>query len=216
MSDLFHEAVPDDFIDQVFAVMCWARHHTFLVLTKRPERMRAYMQSRVRREWVPPAGTVPPHVWLGVSVEDQATADARIPVLLETPAAVRWVSAEPLLGPIDLIAWVSPSPGGLYWVVIGGESGPFARPFDLAWARDISAQCAAAGVPVFVKQLGAKPVDSDYLAGRAAPEDRRSIERATALGRPLDCQPNLVLLNDRKGGDMAEFPRELQVREYPA
>jgi len=133
MSDLFHEDVPDAFIDQVFAVMHLARlaGHVFQVLTKRPERMRAYLSDRTRHITIDGAllrvcndsglsapcltqPTVPggvegwplPHVWLGVSVEDQATADARIPLLLQTPAAVRFVSCEPLLGPIDLSRWM--------------------------------------------------------------------------------------------------------------
>ncbi len=120
MSDLFHEAVPDDFIDKVFAVMALAEQHVFQVLTKRPERMwrwfdpehdnREHAVGQAMREIAASRGSndagLPewplPNVWLGVSIEDQATADARIPLLLQTPAAVRWVSAEPLLGPIEI------------------------------------------------------------------------------------------------------------------
>jgi protein gp37 len=158
-----------------------------------------------------------PNVWLGVSVEDQATADERIPLLLGCPAAVRWVSYEPALGPVvfqdrvgvrhplhqgspmdGLRAYLRPSKHAsrearvaLDWVVVGGESGPGARPFDLAWARSTIAQCREAEVPVFVKQLGAKPIwvsDFDFDATR---------------------------IHDRKGGDIAEFPADLRVREYP-
>jgi len=146
--DLFHEAVPDDWIDQVFAHMASAERHTFLVLTKRPERMRMFCGGR-------PAL---PNVWLGVSVEDQRTADARIPVLLATPAARRWISAEPLL---ERLTYIPGLPGMLNWVVVGGESGPRARGCDVQWIRDIVRTCAATDTPCFVKQLGS---NSDYRA----------------------------------------------------
>ncbi len=96
-----------------------------------------------------------PNVWLGVSVEDQKTADERIPLLLQTPAAVRWVSAEPLIGPVNLNKFFHPQFKMPNWIVCGGESGPRSRPFDIQWARDIIAQCKAADVPVFYKQGGA-------------------------------------------------------------
>lgn len=186
MSDLFHPDVPDFFIDQVFAVMARARHHTFQVLTKRPDRMREYLNTRDRTESILFAScSVPccamewirewplPNVWLGVSVEDQDAADERIPLLLQTPAAVRWISAEPLLGPINLSRYLSPrqtvNPDGyggdvgvgwttdfttLDWVIAGGESGPKARPMHPVWARSLRDQCAAAGVPFHFKQWG--------------------------------------------------------------
>lgn len=191
MSDLFHEEVPFDFIDQVFAVMALAPHHTFQILTKRPERMREYVQTR--RENVveelafdPPDGQqvidllggrweapqigeygrveipgyfdnveIPwplPNVWLGVSVEDQAAADERIPLLLQTPAAVRWLSCEPLLDEVDLNDYWGES--GIDWVVVGGESGPHARPMHTDWARALRDQCLDAGVPFHFKQWG--------------------------------------------------------------
>lgn len=197
MSDLFHPDVPDEFIDQVFAVMALAPHHVFQILTKRPERMREYLSARLRLEHIydhwysfsensPAAQAWPlPNVWLGTSVEDQATADERIPHLLQTPAAVRWLSCEPLLGPVDLRRFppfsftrASPEevramrrvyPGGLpadslnaqiermrlHWVVAGGESGPGARPMHPDWARSLRDQCVEAGVPFFFKQRGA-------------------------------------------------------------
>jgi hypothetical protein len=113
-----------------------------------------------------------PNVWLGVSVENQHFADERIPLLLQTPAAVRFISAEPLLERIDVRPYL-PSEGyntlpGLDWVIVGGESGHGARPFDVAWARSIVKQCQAAGVPVFVKQLGSNPFDS---ARQSCPPD---------------------------------------------
>lgn len=193
MSDLFHEDVPDDFIDQVFAVMALCPQHTFQVLTKRPERMLGVLADLYGKRPLR-------NVWLGVSVEDQATANERIPLLLETPAAVRWVSAEPLLeeviifsldGPVDVPDGMS-SP--LHWIVVGGESGHGARAFDVAWARSIVEQCKAAGVPVFMKQLGANPAPLSIEAGSV-------VER--------------LWLRDRKGGDMEEWPADLRIREFP-
>ncbi|MEE3101228.1 MAG: phage Gp37/Gp68 family protein, partial [Pseudomonadota bacterium] len=173
--DLFHESVPDEWIDKVFAVMALAPQHTFQVLTKRPERARVYLERDPRDainseagmivDWsemtVHPAWPLP-NVWLGTSVEDRATADARIPHLLETPSAVRFVSAEPLLGPLDLTEWLhdsdcdslstrfgpdylctcqEPHEVRLDWVIVGGESGRAARPMHPDWARSLRDQC---------------------------------------------------------------------------
>lgn len=185
--DLFHEAVPDEWIDQVFAVMALAPQHTFQVLTKRAGRMQQYLSDEnvwprievaARRIWrelygQQIAGKVLigplPNIWLGVSVEDQDAANARIPALLETLAAVRWISAEPLLGPVDLRwflrknVWEGGVPvrgndyghgTALDWVIVGGESGTGARPMNPQWARDLRDQCTAAGVPFLFKQWG--------------------------------------------------------------
>jgi len=168
MGDLFHEDVPDEFIDRVFAVMALTPHHTYLLLTKRPERMRTYLAAGQFRDVAVAAYMNPhpgpvlwpwplPNVYLGVSIEDQATADKRIPLLLETPAAHRWVSAEPLLGPLYLLAYTPAFRSinllpGIDWLVVGGESGPRHRSCDPAWIADIVAQCDAAGVPCYVKQ----------------------------------------------------------------
>lgn len=200
LSDLFHEDVPDDFIDRVFAVMALAPRHTFQLLTKRPERMRDYLRAPFLRERIAAAATpimrerrtIPdtdvflwrecdsldagqwrnklsgiiedkwplPNVWLGVSVENQDAADERIPLLFETPAAVRFISAEPLLGPLDLEDWALCEEGyiddrlvrPLDWVIVGGESGPKHRPMELGWLESVVRQCREARVPVFVKQ----------------------------------------------------------------
>jgi protein gp37 len=240
MSDLFHENLPDEAIDRVFAVMALSPQHTFQILTKRAERMlRWFNETRngcsrqafvaketatiwetlpERERWrrfrngAHAAGVWPlPNVWLGVSVENQHFADERIPLLLRTPAAVRFISAEPLLGPIDLTGgddplktwlrngitalrglltdeWVPP----LDWVIVGGESGPGARLFDYEWARSIIQQCKAATVPVFMKQVGALPIDSsaDGLSGSR-------------------------FLKSKKGNDMSEWPEDLRIREMP-
>lgn len=237
MSDLFHPDVPEEFIDQVFAVMALAPHHVFQVLTKRPGRMREYLLDRgddlgarlcqVTYEITGmdpgPAPEWPlPNVWLGTSVENQATADERIPYLLETPAAVRWLSCEPLLGPVDLgyrgagallidgagkkmvpQAW---APHQVDWVVVGGESGPGARPCNVAWIGSLVDQCRGAGVPVFVKQLGADPCIYH--------------EPATENGFPIEApfREHLRLdgaIRHSKGGDPSEWPEDLRVREYP-
>jgi protein gp37 len=196
LSDLFHEAIPDEFIEEVFGVMAAAHRHVFQILTKRPARMRSWVAGHYRRvakalatiERVGGDQVVElpqieplPNVWLGVSVEDQSAADLRIPKLLETPAAVRFLSCEPLLGPVDLSRYLNAtvmiSGGrepmseetmqafkemgravlrryGIRWVIVGGESGSGARPMHPDWARTLRDQCTSAGVPFFFKQWG--------------------------------------------------------------
>lgn len=138
MSDLFHRDVPFDFISKIFDVMCRAFHHRFQALTKRSHRL---LRSSPRLPW-------PTNVWMGVTVE---TADYtfRIDHLRQTPAAIKFISFEPLLGPVTNIDLE-----GIDWVIVGGESGPGARPMRPEWAVDIRDQCLAAGVPFFFKQWG--------------------------------------------------------------
>lgn len=168
MGDLFHKDVPFDFIRQVFATMWTAERHTFQVLTKRPRRMTEFMHwyaGRLREDGLNIALPLP-NVWLGVSVEDQTRADERIPLLLQTPAAVRFLSIEPLLGPMDLrrgyvhrhfpdhITRDGRAIGAklnIHWVIVGAETGPHARPCKPEWVESIIEQCRAAGAPVFVK-----------------------------------------------------------------
>jgi len=181
MTDTFAEFVKDEWIDRMFAVMALCPQHTFQVLTKRPGRMQTYCcDPQSQRIWRlacnmgQPGRALSatlakfgspwplPNIWLGISAEDQATADERIPLLLQTPAAVRFVSLEPLLGPIDLMqckAVTVETPGmepagSIDWAIVGGESGPHARPLHPRWARDLRDQCATAGVPFFFKQWG--------------------------------------------------------------
>jgi len=199
MGDLFHEDVPDEFIEQVFGVMAAMSEHVFLVLTKRPLRMAAFMERgfssemavayeeigqrdlpETMREYAPGDSTFPldpelplPNVWAGTSVENQAAADERIPHLLRTPAAKRFLSCEPLLGEVDIVApigrafarecgidLVSARPVGMAGhhgidgAIVGGESGPGARPMHPDWPRRIRDDCVAAGVPFFFKQWG--------------------------------------------------------------
>lgn len=196
MSDLFHEAVPTAHIAAVFDVMRQTPQHTYQILTKRHARMRSLARSAAFGEGCPL-----PNVWLGVSVEDQHWADIRIPALLQTPAAVRFISAEPLLGPVGLRPgeWIPPIGGGprvnlatpwetpgpsLDWVIVGGESGPGARRMTEGWARFLVGQCQDTGTAIFVKQLG------------------------SVLGRKLGAGP--------KGGDWDAWPEDLRIREFPA
>lgn len=236
MSDIFHEQVPDEFLDRIFAVMALTPHITYQVLTKRPERMREYLLDMGRHyvgavdgeymeRWgdaaveltgdpcsaggpIEDCGWPLPNVWLGVSVEDQDAADERIPVLLDTPAAVRFLSCEPLLGSIALTraGWCQDARGrrdwsedaqqrpirpgqfsGVHWVVVGGESGPKARPCDISWIRDLLGQCQAAEVPVFVKQVSKNPIDGGHV----------------------------MPMKHSHGGDPNEWPADLRVREFP-
>ena len=157
MSDLFHENVPAPFILDVFTAMANTPQHTYQVLTKRPKRMSELMPSILEEL----DNLRIDHIWLGVSVENQTTADERIPLLLKTPAAVRFLSCEPLLSDIDLNLYLwrgnaqSLVPDDrLNWIICGGESGPGARPMNPCWARNLRDQATAAGVPFFFKQFG--------------------------------------------------------------
>ena len=143
MSDLFHEGVPDDYIVKVARVMVAANWHTYQVLTKRAERMRDLLQSKLR------FAAEQEHIWWGVSVENRKHGLPRIDVLRQAPAAVRFLSVEPLLeelGTVDL--------GGIAWVIVGGESGPGARPMDPEWVRSLRHQCSKSRVAFFFKQWG--------------------------------------------------------------
>jgi protein gp37 len=278
MSDLFHADVPNEYIAAVFGVMAATPQHTYQVLTKRAERLPEWFRwyegtsgagasanaavfaasdiiDSGEEEVI---GDIPdawplPNIWLGVSVENQEAADERIPHLLSVPAAVRFVSYEPALGPVDFDPFLyaptrcrecgstaayydnnpdnlppfparpvclmgatnTGEPGAsrcvkcdsrdldelpsLSWVIVGGESGPGARPFDVAWARSTVAQCKAAGVPVFVKQLGAGA----------------SLHTALGRGRHVIDGEERFIIRDPKGGDMQEWPEDLRVREFP-
>ncbi len=262
MSDLFHKDVPFEFIDQVFAVMALCPQHTFQVLTKRPERMAEYLTfvntidcinqqiTILGRECDSPEQTAMiggaensrqwplPNVWLLASCEDQEQLDKRVPDLLRCPAAVRGLSLEPLLGPMDLLRVDASGFGGpsghkidcvrkgywsggpfgfvnhsdmhdrfgpLHWVIIGGESGPGARPCNIDWIRSLIAQCKAAAVPCFTKQLGSSPFDSSVPI----------VTNRVRGGRLIALTTNTIKLKDRKGGDIDEFPADLRVREFP-
>ena len=234
MTDLFGEWVPDAWLDRAFAYMAIASQHTFQILTKRPERMKPYLQSgakqRIRRgavdvgrllnlapERYEPYETCDfdwplSNIWLGTSVENQKAADDRIPSLLKTPAAVRFLSCEPLLESIDLRKYLGICSGcqscefqgghriGLSRInqaIVGGESGTGARPCHVDWIRSIVQQCQQSETAVFVKQLGSNPLlTACYIDGVATTYQK-------------------LKLADRKGGDINEFPEDLQVRKFP-
>jgi protein gp37 len=210
MTDIFADFVTDAWIEIVFNVIAQAPQHKFQILTKRPERMLHFLTDPNRRFChqlcdgmgcnycgdydgrVPWKGYELTNIWLGVSCETQTEADDRIPLLLQTPAHTHFISAEPLLGPIEL--WhVSDhaefSYPGLDWVIVGGESGPQSRPMDIDWARSIVAQCREAGIYCFVKQLGSKPMLHGFKG---------------------------IPLKHGKGGNPDEWPEDLRIREMPS
>lgn len=250
MSDLFHEKVPFEFVDKVFAVMALSPRHTYQVLTKRAERMREYFEwndicSRdIPRDRIDSIAIaindikgldyrvhqfvfLPlPNVWLGVSAEDQARLDKRLGHLLACPAAVRFLSCEPLLGPIRLPK--DAKRRGLGWVIVGGESGAKARPCHVGWVRDLVMQCRMLGIPVFVKQLGRFIVDRNdagFDAEDWVDEDGTPVEKSAWPCSALDVEPMdpmvyqgapvRVRLRDLNGKDMSEWPVDLRVREVP-
>jgi protein gp37 len=172
MGDLFHEDVKRDWIDAAWSTMAEARQHTFQVLTKRPDRMREFMVDRKRKGWKADWA----NIHLGVTAENQPTADERIPILLQIPAAKRFVSVEPMLGPVDLLrmhqsAWEGTSRRPMVdWIICGGETGPGARPMNPDWARSLRDQCQAAGLPFFFKQMSGKQTIPKDLMIREFPE----------------------------------------------
>lgn len=265
LSDLFHPNVEEHWIDLSFAMMTLARKHTFQILTKNPERMQQYLSQDLRTlvdKWSDAsyefgltrkgddedADAVPcdvfniaynnfplQNVHLGVSVENQKAADDRIYELLNTPAALRFLSCEPLLEEIkltrvsDILYWANSleravlgkhSRGQIDWVIVGGESGPRARVCHIEWIRSIVRECQAAGVPVFVKQLGAV-VYADNDNGFDG-DTKKSFPMGTNVedwskdpSRRYQGAPIRVYLKDRKGGDIEKFPADLQIREFP-
>jgi protein gp37 len=291
MTDLFGEWVTDEQIDRVFAVMAVARWHTFQVLTKRAARMRAYFQAGALERiastpvgWIPKwmrsqrlefaecvAGGALANVWLGVSVEDQKAADERIPELLATPAAVRFLSVEPLLGPVRILGHLMDGPGpgycrrckvghgftrcpnygginstlapgewgpshpgcdrfvrenfSIHWVIVGGESGPGARPMHPKWARSIRAQCAAARVPFFFKQEGAwterRPRGYCRLSRNRWSHESVALfeDGATYKANEPDSYGTRGMVHlfrhGRTNADPSEWPEDLRVREFP-
>ena len=252
MTDLFGDWVPDEILTRIFVHMAYRRDVTSQVLTKRADRLADFILGiygryvRIDIPGVPlnwePFDWPPRNVWLGTSVENQATADERIPHLLRVPAAVRFLSVEPLLGPVDLSR--IPMPGGyqldclrgimrgtitrdiqpcekVAWVIVGGESGHNARPCRVEWIRSILQQCRDANVPCFVKQLGGNVVTrNDTIedvfgngeTGWPEPDVEHDIHGFREEYQGADCR---IRLRNKKGGDPAEWPEDLRVREFP-
>jgi protein gp37 len=156
-NDFFHENIPTSYILDAFRTMGGAFHHTYLILTKRPARMRGVIETiseSLHNEGRARIGTAWDHVWLGVTVCNQAEADKKIPLLLQTPAAHRWISIEPMIGPVDKFYGGSWFLNELDAVILGGETGPGARPMSPDWVRTVRDQCHFAGVPFFFKGWG--------------------------------------------------------------
>ena len=199
MCDPFDDEVPTEWRLRLTDLIQSTPNLDWLLLTKRPEHVAPV-------DWLP-------NVWLGVSVEDQQRADERIPALLKIPTRLRFVSFEPLLEAIDLSkveAWRTSETGMLPdgsppkldigWSIVGGESGPNARPCNIEWIRSIVRQCREAGVPCFVKQMGSKPIESDLIE---------------PMGDTIDDFDYVPRFKHRKGGDPSEWPEDLRVREFP-
>lgn len=230
MSDLFHEDVPDSFILQVFDTMrrcTWSggqgcgsiggNGHTFQVLTKRAKRMLSFM-GRLR--WTGEAlvldraipgqlGCMMKQIWLGVSVENRQHGLPRIDVLRKTPATVRFLSIEPLLEDLGFLDLT-----GIHWVIIGGESGPKSRPFDLGWAQSIIQQCQAANVPVFMKQFG----ENVHARNDAVSEwfdECGHLDCEAERPRFQGQSERIVGFHDKKAGDPAEWPAWARIRQFP-
>lgn len=216
MTDVFGDWVPEAWCFEFLDGMAAAPRQTFQVLTKRADVMRARVTA-----WLVARGLaqVPAHIWLGVSVENQACADLRIPDLLAIPC-VRFLSMEPLLAAVDLsdcgcggafripsCKLTGPCGQGVDWVILGGESGKAARPCNIDWLLDLVTQCQRAEVPVFVKQLGAMPVTSNVNLF-----DFENQPEMFAHGEGFAaCR---LVLKDKKGGDLTEFPDQLMFRDF--
>jgi protein gp37 len=244
MSDLFHHNVPEEILDRAFAVMLATSLResgiTYQILTKRPQRMLEYVTAkdlprRIQRaaraagiellEAVGIGGRVEhvglqhANIHLGVSCGSQEDVDAMLPILRATPAAVRWMSYEPALGPIELrrnvlaermLRWYKPMIDILDWIVVGGESGPGARPFDVAWARSVLDQARGSDCKVFVKQLGSRPHSGDEHHGlEPVAGHKRKVWR-------FDDGDHVHTVLEPSGGNMAEWPADLRVREILA
>ena len=220
MSDVFGEWVTMPMAITFLRGMWRAPRQTFQILTKRPDVARARIQAWLDHDML---SALPPNIWIGASVENQEMANQRIPELLKIPASVRFLSLEPLLGPVefsdvtkrvDAISHLGKKAlYGIHWIIIGGESGPDSRPCDVGWIRSLVRQGAAAGVATFVKQLGAKPVirndgDDQVWPGATIPfaDDYEPSHQGEIA--PLK-------LRDKKGGDMAEWPVDLRHQEFP-
>jgi protein gp37 len=248
MTDIFGEWVPDELLDELFHVMRVRADVTWQVLTKRADRLRRYWSEPIRPSRIDDGGMrllnrgigtsficldqrgrvdshewPMPNVWIGVSAEDQLRADERIPLLLQTPAAIRFVSAEPLLGPIDLriddeahhlwdgryestsakILKAQERKAGLHWVIVGGESGAGARRCYVPWVRSIVQQCRAANVPIFVKQLGAEVItrNDDGFQGEFNAENPTEWPEHLAVEDRVEDHPN-GFREDYQGADV--------------
>lgn len=225
LADVFDKDVPAEWRDDLWRLIESTPNLDWLLLTKRV----GNVVHQVWPRWMQ-AGW-PANVWIGATVCNQAEADRDIPKLLQVPARVRFLSIEPMLGPINVGLYLSRTnmhglrmmPGfrdslpGVDWVICGGESGPKARPMHISWARDLMRQCKAAGVPFLMKQLGAQPRGWCAAQVHADEEDREDGACDFYEGHELrdPCPGRCVAMRAKKGDDPAEWPEDLRVREYP-
>lgn len=211
LSDWADNQVPVQYRTSLLAAIALAPDVDFLLLTKRIGNVKRWLDAGQI--------TLPPNVWIGISVVDQAELDRDLLKLLTIPAPVRFLSIEPMLAPIsfaDRVTNIDPRKPRVYesvlklldWVIVGGESGTGARPFNLHWARTIIAQCDAAGTACFIKQLGANPI---YAAGGSIESEGEGFRLSVAS---IEVETDIEL-NDRKGGDWTEWPPDLRIREFP-
>lgn len=232
MTDLFQDDVADGQLDMMFDAFEAATSWQIQLLTKRAERGRDYLRSR----WT---GSPPDHIWYGVSAENQDWWDRRVPLLRETPAATRFVSAEPLLGPIGARFVVCPECKGLgyvqechdfctetltcpycqgstqiSWVIIGAMSGPGATPLELDWVQSLIRECQEAGVAPYVKQLGKTPIMK--TESRPPTQEELFAERRQHGTTVVIVKETRLRLKASKGGDWSEWPESLRVREFPS
>jgi protein gp37 len=221
LADVFDVEAPEGAREWLWEIIRVTPMLDWQLLTKRPGRVAALLPwvSGAAAKW---SRQPWPNVWIGTSVEDQAAADLRIPPLLRVPAAVLFLSGEPLLGPVDLAKHLrccrdhnrdgdcDRHPRGcprIHWVIVGGESGAGARPMRLEWAQSLVEQCAAAKVACFVKQMGSRPTFNRFTEGCDTP--------ACNCGGASPRHQLPMKLADSKGGDPAEWPESLRVREFP-
>lgn len=230
LGDMFDAEVPLGWRAEAFSVIKKTPNLDYLILTKRPQNVLP-MLDQIQRHWMADKLPLFQNIWLGTSVENQAMADKRIPELLGIPATVRFLSVEPMLGPIDLqehllptvedvqdiYAGREPEHPRVHWAIFGGESGQNARPCDVEWIRDGVRQCRAAGVAPFCKQLGSNVVSRNDAGFEGEGETEWPMDTHYKELDPMDYQgaPVRVLLKDKKGGDPSEWPEDLRVREFP-
>jgi len=234
LADWLDEEVPIEWLADLLKLIHDTPNLDWLLLTKRPENWKERIEAILALEridgdedfsvwldsWLdcldmPERGDIPQNVWIGTTVENQEMADERIPELLTIPAKVHFLSCEPLLGPVDLNTSEKSGPmAPVDWVIIGGESGKDARPCNVEWIQALVEQCQEAGVPVFVKQLGSKPVE-EYFAHTSDCEN----DYCALAGGPDDCSGQvenaLITTKHPKGGDINEWPADIRIRQFP-
>jgi protein gp37 len=216
MADIFDAEVDDAWRLALFGIICATRNLDWLLLTKRPDNAARFYEQHIFTNSKGQTMPLPlrhgyirdflPNIRFGVSISDQKTADIYLPAMNSVNATGYFVSYEPAIGPVDfemLIPWVK-----MDWIIVGGESGPGARPFNIAWAEQTISQCKGQGIACFVKQLGSKPVYA-LPHNEELPDQQFDDEGSSAWF-------TLEMIKDKKGGDMSEWPEDLRIRQFPS